>query len=168
MTAPLMEFHPSMSLEHHAAPTSIIKQPSPAISSGAPDRPSAPDPDRVWHDVNDTLHSLAALDAPLAADDSAAIEKLQQLKKLHSICHSRETHVQTIKLGLMAERNAYVAKLVALQAHARTLAADSVVRTTLLQSLAKLKTSIHHPPSNNSTSGSAHHHHHHSSSTGKK
>ncbi|KDO31953.1 hypothetical protein SPRG_03168 [Saprolegnia parasitica CBS 223.65] len=71
MAAPLMEFHPSMSLEHHAAPTPIPTKPSLAVSSGAP-----ADPDHVWHDVNDT-----------------------------------------IKLGLMAERNAYVAKLVALQAY---------------------------------------------------
>ncbi|KAF0746279.1 hypothetical protein AaE_008183 [Aphanomyces astaci] len=125
--AGFVEFHRSMSLEHQAIPpplpakghrkrvdASVSYHASPHVTVEL----STVDQvlecrNELWEHVDEILESVTG---EMSSAMAAAVDKTKQLKKLHAICHAREQHVHTIKLGLMHERNEYLAKLIAIQA----------------------------------------------------
>ncbi|ETV94394.1 hypothetical protein, variant [Aphanomyces invadans] len=148
MAGGFVEFHRSMSLEHQALPP-----PPPAKTQRegvAPHKrphaspvPSTVDQvlhyrDELWKYVDEILRDIGG-HADTNSEMASAIDKTKQLKKLHAICHAREQHVHTVKLGLLHERNEYLAKLVALQSllTSRSSPMDTTTRENLLQIVTK-------------------------------
>ncbi|OQR80639.1 hypothetical protein THRCLA_23447 [Thraustotheca clavata] len=87
MTSPLMEFHPSMSLENHLPPAPI--EINKGASNSTTEAIHSPELDNqtIWQDVDQTLQQLDGLQETLCKEEKEGLKKLHQLKKLHSICH---------------------------------------------------------------------------------
>ncbi|KAH9138817.1 hypothetical protein AeRB84_016891 [Aphanomyces euteiches] len=131
MTDDFVEFHPSMSLVHQPRAPSVAPATSkiPRLSSKRHRQSKSAQSILQPEEETKTTTSLSVdqihgerealwlqvdkiLEMASHLDKSQALEHLKQLKKLHAICRAREMHVQTIKLGLMHERNEYLDKLV--------------------------------------------------------
>ncbi|ETV94393.1 hypothetical protein H310_12028 [Aphanomyces invadans] len=153
MAGGFVEFHRSMSLEHQALPPPppaktqregvAPRESHPTSPWHAQPLPSTVDQvlhyrDELWKYVDEILRDIGG-HADTNSEMASAIDKTKQLKKLHAICHAREQHVHTVKLGLLHERNEYLAKLVALQSllTSRSSPMDTTTRENLLQIVTK-------------------------------